>query len=118
MAGLFQSGTFTLHSGSQSAWKIDCDSLTNDDLETLAQMAAEILPAFGEVIGVPEGGLRFAEALRRYSRLGPTLIADDVLTTGGSMERFHMVGTDLGVVIFARGKCPDWVTPLFQIPIK
>jgi len=68
---------------------------------------------FGAVEGVPSGGLRFAEALRQYQSAGPLLIADDVLTTGASME-LHRAGRDaLGVVIFARGPCPAWVAPKF-----
>lgn len=50
------------------------------------------------------------------------LIVDDVLTTGGSMEiarHNYLVanpGSDvLGAVVFARGPCPDWITPLFRV---
>jgi hypothetical protein len=95
-------------------------------------MAAELLPAFGEVLGVPRGGLPFAEALASHSRacscsyihpphdwcLGsplPLLIAEDVVTTGGSMERFRAGRDAIGVCVFARGKVPAWVTPLFVL---
>ena len=47
------------------------------------------------------------------------LIVDDVLTTGGSMvdHRAALGGSRCkGVVIFARGECPSWVVPLFQMP--
>ena len=56
---LFQSGHFTLHSGAHTFWKVDCDALTDGDLDTLA------------------------------------------------MPR--------GVVIFARGPCPEWVTPIWRL---
>jgi len=48
------------------------------------------------------------------------LIVDDVLTTGSSMEEVRKeMGTyyqSEGFVLFARGECPDWITPLFQMP--
>lgn len=45
------------------------------------------------------------------------VIVDDVLTTGESMEemRLHYSSRTIGVVLFARGKCPDWVTPIFSL---
>jgi hypothetical protein len=118
-APLFRLGDFTLHSGANASWKIDCDALTDADLACLAKMAAELLPPFGSVEGVPTGGLRFAAALRPYATFGPPLVADDVLTTGNSMEAQRRGRPDaLGVVIFARGPCPPWVTPLFAAALK
>ena len=73
---------------------------------------------FREVIGIPEGGVRFAQALERYKQGGyPTLIVDDVLTTGASMEAIRKKrGRDsIGIVLFARGECPNWITPLFRL---
>lgn len=125
MMGLFQLGDFTLRSGAKSAWKIECDVLTPDDWAALAKMAAEILPPFGFVYGVPRGGVPFAHALQEYASdycLDPVLIAEDVVTTGGSMERYraeHDPGIAtrvIGVCVFARGPCPEWVTPLFRMP--
>jgi len=115
---LFRSGNFTLHSGLETFWKIDCDGLTWADWYTLARMAAlEFLPAFGEVEGVPRGGIPFANALEQYGvRGGPLLIADDVCTTGASLEKQRAGRAALGVVVFARGRVPSWVTPLFQMP--
>lgn len=120
---LFQYGDFKLNSGATSKWKLECDALTQGDLKALAFMAFQILPPFGLVVGVPTGGLLFAECLRAYTSHGPTLIVDDVLTTGGSIEREKSKankanGDPLGVVIFARGKCPPWVQALFQMPEK
>jgi hypothetical protein len=63
---LFQLGDFTLASGASSLWKIECDALTPEDWQALAQMAVEILPPFGEVVGVPRGGVPFADALRPF----------------------------------------------------
>ena len=117
---LFQLGDFVLHSGRRSWWKIECDALTSDDWEALALMAAEILPPFGFVCGVPRGGIPFAKALNKYVSEGSrlTLIAEDVVTTGESLLNFReQLGEHVvGVCVFARGKCPEWVTPLFQMP--
>ncbi len=124
---LFQRGDFVLASGARSDWKLECDALAPEDWAGLAAMAVKILPPFGFVEGVPRGGIPFAVALRRYAVEGcrTLIIAEDVLTTGGSMERFRidlLVGTlvasvnPIGVVVFARGRCPDWVIPIFQLP--
>lgn len=120
MANLFVSGDFKLHSGSRSKWKIDCDALTDEDWETLAQMIVERVPPFGFVEGVPSGGLKLAQVLRKYQSDGSRkcLIVDDVLTTGTSMETWR-IGRDenevVGAVVFARGLCPEWIVPLFQM---
>jgi len=130
---LFRLGEFKLASGAVATWKIDCDALTGDDWHALAAMAAEALPPFGVVESVPRGGDRFADALREYSRACcvsyqhpahdwcrgqplPLLIVEDVVTTGGSMERIRADRLAVGVCVFARGPCPWWVTPLFQMP--
>lgn len=115
---LFQLGEFTLHSGMQSAWKIDCDALTDTDIATLAVMLKEILPAFGSVEGIPHGGLRLAAALAAFATGGPILIVDDVLTTGRSMEEQRNGRDAIGAVIFARAACPKWITPLFMLSMK
>jgi len=113
----YSSSPIPLHSGITSHWKIDCDALTEHDWECLAAMAAEIAPPFHSVLGVPRGGFKFASALKKYRRADSdhTLLVDDVLTTGRSMEHWRL-RNDVGLVVFARGKCPDWVTPLFQMP--
>lgn len=122
---IFQVGDFTLHSGQQSGWKIDCDGLTKQDWTALALMLSEKLPPFGHVFGVPTGGLRLAMALRDYrdTSTEAALIVDDVLTTGKSLEEFKVkaieftgfVGPWHGAVVFARGQCPDWVSYLFRM---
>jgi orotate phosphoribosyltransferase len=110
---LFQSGLFTLASGATSRWKIECDAISPLEWKTLALMASEILPPFGAVEGVPRGGIPFAEALAAYVTEGPLLIAEDVVTTGGSMERYRNGRDAIGVSVFSRGQHPGWVTPLF-----
>ena len=112
---LFQLGNFKLHSGQRSFFKIDCDYLIDSDLECLAKIASEFLPKFGTVVGIPSGGLLFAEKMRAYSTsLYPRLLVDDVYTTGRSMEDFQR-GGDIGLVIFAREKCPNWIYPIFKM---
>ncbi len=117
---LFVNEPFVARSGSVLDWKIDCDALTDSDLATLAQQVAGWL-SFSCVVGVPRGGLRFAAALELYLKLCPhptVLIVDDVLTTGQSMEKMKArfpAYFVIGVVIFARGMCPGWVKPIFQL---
>lgn len=112
---LFKIGEFTLHSGKKSNFKIDCDALTDDDLETFATLISNNLD-WNIVIGVPTGGEALANKLVQYNNPESTnvLIVDDVLSTGDSMEQYHFEQS-IGVVIFARGPCPDWITPIFQM---
>ncbi|MBA7689649.1 hypothetical protein ES703_98157 [subsurface metagenome] len=120
--GLFQQGDFRLHSGSKSWFKIECGYLSDDDWRAIARLVAEQLD-FKDAIGIPSGGLKLAEALKFYrkntDRL-PTLIVDDVLTTGASMEkeRLKIAGRSIGIVLFARGKCPSWVWPVFEMKMQ
>lgn len=114
MIGLFQLGNFKLASGEVSMWKIECDALTEDDWDCLAAMAAKIVPYFGSVVGVPQGGLPFAKALRMYVTAGPRLVVDDVFTTGGSLRKIMQDG-DLAVVAFARNPPPPWLCVVWQL---
>ncbi len=135
MAGLFQLGDYTLSSGRKSAWKIDCDALTDDDMKALAAMAAERLDwfPFSRVVSVPKGksdspidnAQRFAMALWPFcatDELGRVLIVDDVLTSGESMRACNAAVAELsdvesimGLVIVAREKPPGWIIPLLQL---
>jgi len=119
---LFQTGQYKLNSGKVSYFKIECDALTDDDIESLAHMISQIVPKFSSVTGVPRGGVKLAESLEKYidTSTSRVLIVDDVLTTGGSMERMReqfSCNKDniVGSVIFARGKCPEWIIPLFSM---
>jgi hypothetical protein len=113
---LFQLGPFTLPSGATSYFKIECDELTPDDWASLARLAADILMPFSRVEGVPRGGVPFADALRPYTKTeGGLLIADDVWVSGLSMERYRDNRPAFGVVAFARGDVPEWVTVLFHM---
>lgn len=117
---LIQHGWFRAHSGLQLPFKVDCDALTDEDIEGIAKIVAGKF-SFSAVVGVPTGGLRLAEACARYvddSKQYPMLIVDDVLTTGRSMQKWrdtYFVRRPIGFVIFARGPCPDWIWALFTM---
>ena len=114
---LFRNEAFVSHSGLRLSFKIECDALTEDDIETLAAIIGS-KHLFGDVYGVPRGGLRLASALQKYRSIdGPTLIVDDVFTTGASMEkaRRETGENSFGVVAFSRARCPAWITPIFQL---
>ena len=123
---LFVPGSFVSHSGLMLPFKIDCDALTDEDLDTLAHhVGTQLWLRFSEVHGVPSGGLRFADALQKYAlpvsngQLRRVLLVDDVLTTSRSMEEFltlwNAAPLVFGVVIFARAPCPAWVRPIFNM---
>lgn len=119
---LFQSGEFILNSGVPSYHKIECDALTDGDIDCLARLIKDNLPLFGWVEGVPTGGLRLAKALEPltvpdHSILG--LIVDDVMTTGNSMEtQRNFRHPVIGVVIFNRipidEESPNWIKSIWR----
>lgn len=119
---LFNVGTFLLNSGRTSGYKVDCDELSDEDIQALARIIHDNIPFFAWVEGVPTGGLRLAEALQQYARPSETtvgLIVDDVLTTGGSMERLRADRTNvMGVVIFNRmpqsQTTPGWIKSVWR----
>jgi len=125
---LFQKGAITLRSGKKSDYKIECDALTQDDWEGIAAaiMEEKLLLPFSGVSGVPRGGVPLANAMMQYvTPLADTLlICEDIVTTGGSMERWHAkLAADqavkfrwvAGVCFIARGNTPIWVTPLLKL---
>lgn len=118
---LFIKQDFIMHSGDVGHWKIECDALTDKDIETLAFIIQQnITSGIRRVYGVPRGGMRLAKALEKYKDPNGNvkLIVDDVLTTGNSMEEAkEQLGwiNAVGVVIFARNVCPDWIYAVFQM---
>lgn len=118
MISLIELGWFTSHSGLVLPWKIDADALSDESMEAIAQIIRQRF-TFSAVIGVPRGGLRLQRLLEPYRQDSyyPALIVDDVLSTGKSMEEWRatVAGPSVGIVIFARGPCPDWVWPIFQV---
>lgn len=120
---MFAKKVFQSHAGKPLTWKIECDDLTDKDLETFAYLVHSSLK-FHKVIGIPNGGLRLAAMLKRYEtpKARTLLIVDDVLTTGGSMHKARAelvrdgveMRTIRGVVLFARQEWPDWIIPVFS----
>lgn len=111
MKSLFKHDPFTAHSGKALEVKVECDALTDDDWVGLARIASILVGPFSRAVGVPRGGIPFAEALNEYATgndIEPVLICDDVLTTGGSMVEFRdreFPEQDVkGVVAFARDR--------------
>lgn len=142
---LFQRGEFTLHNGSHTSWKIDCDALTYEDFAALADFVVAtsrgdfedetlhrgLCLEFTEVYGVPTGGTAFAAALNKYCKpvrgRDKILIVDDVMTSGGSLYEVRAALLEerpdaqvQAVVIFNRGKFTEedhrWIVPIFQAP--
>lgn len=116
---IFKNEQFISHAKLRLPFKIDCDGLTNDDIETLAAIVGKKWK-FSSVYGIPRGGVRLAKALEKYcspETNGRILIIDDVLTTGTSMkEARRKIGKNsFGIVIFARQKCPQWIKPIFTL---
>ena len=112
---LFQLGEFVGASGLKLPWKIECDVLNHLDWEWAARYVDERIK-FGEVEGVPEGGLEFAGALQKYlTKSAGLLIVDDVLTTGGSMIEHRDDRGAKGYVLFARGLLPEWVSAIWSL---
>lgn len=118
---LFQHGSFLSSSGVNLDWKIECDSLTDADIECLAKISLQMLRRLSvdadNFIGVPRGGVRLADAMQRLKgeRGDKKLVVDDVLTTGSNMKRMMAAeNADLGLVIFARRPCPIGIYYLFE----
>jgi hypothetical protein len=117
---LFKDEPFVSHAGLPLDFKIECDALSDGSIETIAKRIARNF-MFGKVRGVPRGGLRLAAALEKFCspNCETTIIADDVYTTGRSMEEMRRdAGADsIGVVLWARGRgrCPDWIHPVNQL---
>lgn len=118
-------GDFVLRSGKKSSYKIECDALTKDDWDGIAAGIMEELdlPPFRHAVGVPRGGIPLANALNAYAQEvltgSPVLICEDVVTTGGSLEKFRRENYGgehvIGVAFVCRGSCPEWVRPLFVV---
>jgi hypothetical protein len=121
---IFQAGEFRAHSGGTLPFKIECDALSDAEINLFADLALSMRPGarYSRIIGIPRGGLRLAAAIRERAGdpdpMAPILIADDVLTTGRSMDKVSATesnGAAMGVVIFARGPCPYWIKPIFSM---
>jgi hypothetical protein len=123
---LFQTGVFDLVSR-QSFFKIECDALTDQDIETLTTMLWLCLKPqrYSHVYGVPTGGERIAKAFEKYLQHNAfrILVVDDVWTTGKSIGQFttklreesRLMPIDKAV-LFVRGfTAPAYITRVFTL---
>ncbi len=118
---IFQLFDFTLPNGDSTFYKIECDHLTDGDIECFAKMVGHV--SFKSVEGIPRGGLPFAKALEKY--IDPEsevhLVVDDVLASGTAMTNAMQAASDRGeevvrgVVIFSRGPKINNCVPIFQM---
>jgi hypoxanthine phosphoribosyltransferase len=116
---IFIKKDFISHAGMSLDFKIECDNLTDEDIETLAYIISKEVK-FRDVIGIPTGGIRLQNALEKYkieSSILPIIIVDDVLTTGKSMKEYKKkYNADYGYVIFSRAKrLPSWIGAIFRM---
>lgn len=116
---LFNHGDFPLRSGGRSSFKIDCDALTGEDFATIAAQVAGRL-RWKNTVNCGGASRQFANALDVYNlplvEL-PTLVVDDVWTTGATMRKeLNVFGSRIGVVLFARTPITDErVTAVFTM---
>ena len=91
---LFKNENFVSAAGLNLNYKIECDALTDEDLEAIAAIVAPQLKPFWCVVGVPTGGARMVKFFEKYRTLEwygenfSALIVDDVWTTGKSLLEF------------------------------
>ena len=127
---LFQDGDFTSHAGLPLKWKLECDAINDNEWRCIAKMVMDYQDRpFYKAVGIPRGGLKFAEAMNEYASGNDTdqiMICDDVFTTGTSMLDFikeeyplWSMGQGYRWVVFARE--PSNVNPyhtkaLFTMP--
>lgn len=119
---LFIKKNFISAAGLPLDFKIDCDDLSWSDYETLAYMASKLIGPFGNVYGVPSGGIEFAIALIPYKtpNHNGNLIVDDVYTTGKSLDKFivdNRIDYSETCVIFNRSKNPN-INAIFHLNSK
>jgi hypothetical protein len=88
---------FISHSGIPLTFKIECDTLTDDEIELFAEIIDENVK-FKEVYGIPRGGERLAKALEKYKdkESQTLLIVDDVITSGKSLQEAREKKLDEG----------------------
>jgi len=121
---LVQLGDHKLNAGKRSCYKLVCDQFIADNVEALAWMLRQLAGPYGSVAGIPRGGLSLAAAMEKYrdrSLERTLLLVDDVITTGGSLnrERERLAGQYdhiIGVAVFSRGPLPSWVSAMFEMP--
>ncbi len=126
---LLQLGNVRLAGGGDSCYKLDCDFLTDADIECCAALLQRLCTPYGSVSGVPRGGERLATAMRPGASMGPLLITEDVVTSGGSvmrhLDKLASAGVDITdakvAAIFKRGssaRIDGIVNALFYVDVR
>jgi len=117
---------FISHSGQELNWKVECDALTDNEIDVFAYLIGRKFQGcdIQKIVSIPRGGDRLALALHKYIPLKveskTILIVDDVFTTGKSMEEaIGRLWTNnetcvRGAVMFARSKPFSWVYSVFN----
>lgn len=123
---MFKWKPFKSHAGKPLSWKIECDTLTQEDIDCLAN----IISMTHSYKNVDHPPTKSANLINLVSKLAlyktangnyDYLIVDDVFTTGKSMEDIYIHLKEnhgksiIGIVLFARSECPHWITPVFQL---
>jgi hypothetical protein len=79
---LFQQVEFISHAGIPMTWKIEMDALTDAEWAACAKMVMEYQKRpFYKAVGIPRGGVKFANALNKYASGDPNdevMVVDDV----------------------------------------
>jgi hypothetical protein len=102
----FTSNEFISSSGINLKHKIEYEAFDEESVKSHALMALPMLGKFSSIVCIPSGGRRVGKYLEAYSTHDyddPTLIIDDVWTTGAHMYRYaNDLGHYIGLVIFYR----------------
>lgn len=120
---MFKDKKFISRSGKRLKFKIECDSLAFEDIRVFTKIITGNFTY--KSVDMPETGCSPLQLLKHVLELKTSkdgefdvLIIDDVFTTGNSMEdvkKRHKGKNIIGVVLFSRGKCPKWITPIFEL---
>jgi len=123
---MFKFKPFKSHAGKPLSWKIECDTLSQEDIDCLADLIC-MTHSYRDVEHPPTKSANLINLVGKLSLHKTSdgdydyLIVDDVFTTGKTMneiyEHLHTKHDKKtkGVVIFARSECPHWITPIFQL---
>ena len=115
---MFRLGEYKSRSGRMLPYKVECNDLTYEDMIAIADHIKRNYE-FGAIYAMSENMIPITKMLKEHMSCHRTiLVLDDVLTTGETFKTFKNTYKGkfdiIGVVIFARGKCPSWVKPIWR----
>ena len=123
---LFQEYNYVGHAGGNLTWKIECDALTSNEWNVLANLILhyEKRP-FRVAVGIPTGATELGNILNQHATgeaHHPVLVVDDVYTTGTSFREFKEANYKdehiIQWVCFARKPTTHDVNALFTMPAE